>query len=70
LPLPLLSLLAQASPLQASAGRAFRGKRPMKADHTATLDCDDGNGNIVFSKEMEFTDFPLEQITCRDAKLL
>jgi hypothetical protein len=31
-------------------------------DHTATLACDDGNGNIVFSKAIEFTDFPLLEI--------
>ena len=25
--------------------------------------CDDGNGNIVFTKEIEHTDFPLDEIT-------
>ena len=30
---------------------------------TATLTCDDGNGKIVYSKEIEFTDFPLDEIT-------
>ena len=25
--------------------------------------CDDGNGNIVFSKRIPFTDFPLSEIT-------
>jgi hypothetical protein len=24
--------------------------------------CDDGNGNIVFTKEIEHTDFPLDEI--------
>jgi hypothetical protein len=32
-------------------------------DTTATLSCDDGNGNIVLSKHIAFTDFPLETIT-------
>ncbi len=32
-------------------------------DRTATLTCDDGNGNIVFTKEIEYTDFPLDEIT-------
>ena len=32
-------------------------------DRTATLSCDDGNGNIVFTKEIEHTDFPLDEIT-------
>jgi len=34
-------------------------KLTVRADRTATLACDDGNGNIVFTKELEFTDFPL-----------
>ena len=29
---------------------------------TATLECDDGNGRIVFSKAIEYTDFPLDEI--------
>ena len=35
----------------------------MNADRTATLACDDGNGNIVYSKQIEFTDFPLDEIS-------
>jgi len=35
----------------------------VNTDHTATLACDDGNGRIVFSREIEFTDFPLEEIS-------
>ena len=31
-------------------------------DHTATLACEDGNGEIVFTKELKFTDFPLDAI--------
>jgi len=38
-------------------------KLTVNADNTAVLTCDDGNGTIVFSKRIEFTDFPLEQIT-------
>jgi hypothetical protein len=30
--------------------------------HTALLTCDDGNGQVVFSKQIEFTDFPLREI--------
>jgi hypothetical protein len=26
------------------------------------LTCDDGNGNVVFTKKIEFTDFPLSEI--------
>jgi hypothetical protein len=32
----------------------------VKPDKTATLTCDDGNGNVVFSKEIPYTDFPLD----------
>jgi hypothetical protein len=32
-------------------------------DRTATLTCEDGDYHIVFSKEIEFTDFPLDSIT-------
>jgi hypothetical protein len=28
----------------------------------AVLSCDDGNGNVVFTKRIEFTDFPLVEI--------
>jgi len=34
----------------------------VKPDHTAALVCEDGNGRAVFSKEIEFTDFPLSEI--------
>jgi len=32
-------------------------------DRSATLTCDDGNGNIVLTKKIPFTDFPLNEIT-------
>ena len=38
----------------------------LKADivrHTGTLTCEDGNGNNVFTKAIEFTDFPIPEIT-------
>ena len=31
-------------------------------DHTATLTCEDGNGQAVFTKTLTFTDFPLAEI--------
>ncbi len=31
-------------------------------DRTASLTCDDGNGNIVYTQQIEFTDFPLDEI--------
>jgi hypothetical protein len=31
-------------------------------DQTAILTCDDGNGRVVFTKRIEYTDFPLDEI--------
>jgi len=30
--------------------------------HTGVLTCDDGNGNIVCTKQIPFTDFPLPEV--------
>ena len=35
----------------------------VRPDHTATLTCGDGNDNVVYTKQLTFTDFPLESIT-------
>jgi hypothetical protein len=45
------------------AGEEFQlWKLAVLPDHTAALTCDDGNGNVVYSKAIEFTDFPLPEI--------
>ena len=38
-------------------------KLTVRPDHNATLTCDDGNGTIVFTKAIPFTDFPLDEVT-------
>ena len=38
-------------------------KLAVNADSTATLSCEDGNDNTVYSKPIPFTDFPPEGIT-------
>jgi hypothetical protein len=38
-------------------------KLAVGSDRSATLTCDDGNGNVVFTKKIEYTDFPLDEIT-------
>jgi Family of unknown function (DUF6876) len=38
-------------------------KLVVRPNRTAALTCDDGNGNIVFTKEIEYTDFPLPEIS-------
>jgi hypothetical protein len=35
----------------------------VNADHSAVLACEDGNDNTVFSKVLEFTDFPKGGVT-------
>ena len=56
------------------AGEAFQvWKLMVMNDRTATLACDDGDGNIAFSKRIEFTDFPLDEISfyfCNNTILL
>ena len=37
-------------------------KLTVKPDHTAVLACEDGNGEVVLSKDIPFTDFPLDEI--------
>ncbi len=37
-------------------------KLMVRADHTATLACEDGNGKRVYAHEIPFTDFPLPEI--------
>jgi hypothetical protein len=38
-------------------------KLAVRPDRSATLTCDDGNDNIVFTKQIQYTDFPLDEIT-------
>ncbi len=46
------------------AGEAFQvWKLMVHDDRSATLTCDDGNGTIIYTKHIPFTDFPLEEIT-------
>ena len=37
-------------------------KVKVNPDRTARLVCDDGNDNIVYAQQIEFTDFPIEEI--------
>ena len=38
-------------------------KLNVRSDMTADLTCEDGNDNVVYTKKIPFTDFPLEGIT-------
>jgi len=35
----------------------------VNADQTATLTCEDGDGNVVVTKPIAYTDFPLPKIS-------
>ena len=37
-------------------------KLSVRSDRTATLVCEDGNGNAVYTQEIEWTDFPLDEV--------
>jgi hypothetical protein len=36
--------------------------RVTAADRSGVLTCDDGNGNTVYTKAIEWTDFPLDEV--------
>jgi hypothetical protein len=38
-------------------------KLDVRPDRTATLTCEDGNYNIVYTQQLEFTDFPAPGVT-------
>src|SRR6202142_3799198 len=38
-------------------------KLVVRPDRTATLNCEDGNYNVVYTQQLELTDFPVETIT-------
>jgi hypothetical protein len=49
--------------IPAVAGEEFQLWRlTVRPDRTGTLACEDGNGNAMFTKELEYTDFPLDRI--------
>jgi hypothetical protein len=54
--------LAQRFETRVAAEEFQHWKLTLHPDETATLACDDGNGNVVFSSRIPFTDFQLEEI--------
>ncbi len=59
----LLDEIAFAQSIRAVTAEGFQvWKLKVSPNHSATLACEDGNSNIVFSKRIEFTDFPLDEI--------
>jgi hypothetical protein len=59
----LLDEIAFSQSVPAIKGETFQcWKLVVRPDHTATLACEDGNGKVVYSKRIEYTDFPLPEI--------
>jgi hypothetical protein len=54
--------LAQRFDKRVAAEEFQHWKLTVEHNNTATLTCDDGDGNIVFSKRIPFTDFPSPEI--------
>jgi len=49
---------------KAVSGEEFQvWKLKVNEDRSASLVCDDGNDNIVYTQHIEYTDFPLSEIT-------
>jgi hypothetical protein len=38
-------------------------KLAVRSDRTATLTCEDGNYNVVYTEQIAFTDFPAPEVT-------
>jgi hypothetical protein len=46
------------------ARQAFQvWKLTVNADHTGTITVEDGNYNVILTKALEFTDFPIPEVT-------
>ena len=59
----LIDEIAFAQAIRQVAAEGFQlWKLKVSPDHSATLACEDGNSKIVFTKGIEFTDFPLDEI--------
>jgi prepilin-type processing-associated H-X9-DG protein len=60
----LLDEIALAQSLKRIAAEEFQlwTLKVNLAEQTASLRCEDGNGNLVLRKRIEYTDFPLEEI--------
>ena len=54
--------LAQAAQPQIAAEGFQLWKLTVEADQTGQLTCEDGNGGVIYTKRLEFTDFPVEGI--------
>lgn len=61
-PIGLLDEIALAQSRPKLEAEEFQVWKLAVADHSATLTCDDGNDNVLLTKQIPYTDFPLEEI--------
>jgi hypothetical protein len=54
--------LAQLTEKRVAAEEFQAWKLAVRPDRTATLTCEDGNYNVVYRQELEFTDFPVPEV--------
>lgn len=59
----LISEIALLQTLKKVKARPFQAwMLDVTPEHTATLSCEDGNGNVIHTKKILYTDFPLDSI--------
>jgi len=59
----LMDIIASVQNLQGIKGEYFQNWiLTVNQDKSALVTCDDGNGNLLYKQEIEFTDFPLDKI--------
>jgi hypothetical protein len=58
----LLDEIAISQLLKEIQNEEFQHWKLTVKDSVGNLTCDDGNDNVVFSKKIDFTDFPLDEI--------
>jgi hypothetical protein len=60
----LLDIIATSQRLPAVRAESFQTwKLTVKSDRTGVVTCEDGNGREVHRQNLDFTDFPLPEIT-------
>ena len=59
----LIDIIASVQHMPEVAKEGFQlWKLTVTPKQTGTVTCEDGNGNAVYTQELEYTDFPLDEI--------
>lgn len=57
----LMDIIASAQFIQNVSREDFQSWTIKVRNNSAIVTCDDGNGNVVYTQEIEYTDFPLPE---------